>query len=352
VEVGLLVDLDHLLREATAAGASDIHLAVESAPILRVNGVLQRVGQDVLGVADAEAALRHLAAPGQLERFGHHGEADFSYSLRGVGRFRVSAFRQRGSVSLAIRPIPSRVPDLRELGAPDGVASLARREAGLVLVAGRAGSGKTMTIAAMVDLINTERALHVITLEDPVEFLHRHRKALINQREIGVDSLTFPQALRAAVRQNPDVVVVGDVQEAETASLVLTAAGTGHLVIANIRQPDCASALEYLVTLFPGEQQAQISWQLAAVLEGAVAQLLLGRKDGQGRVAAFEVLMATPAVRTLIREGKRQQITTLLRAGVRHGMRSMDQSWRELVERGLLDDSELPPFAVGGPGLA
>ncbi len=346
-----MVDLDALLREATAAGASDIHLAVESPPILRINGSLTRLGKEPLSVAEAEAALRHLAGPDTVERFRHQGEADFSYSLPGVGRFRVSAFRQRGSVSLAMRPIPSRVPDLRELGAPDGVAALARREAGLVLAVGRAGSGKSMTLAAMVELINAERAVHVITLEDPVEYLHRHRQALINQREIGVDSLTFPQALRAAVRQNPDVIVVGEVQEAETASLALTAAGTGHLVIATVQQPDCAAALEYLVTMFPAEQQDQVSWHLAGVLEGAVAQILLPRRDGKGRVAAFEVLMATPAVRTLIREGKRQQITTLLRAGVRHGMRSMDQSWRDLVERGLLDDNELPPFAVGGPGI-
>ena len=346
-----MLDLDTLLREATSAAASDIHLAVESPPILRVNGALQRLGQEVVTVADAEAALRHLATGEQLERFQHQGEADFSYSLPGVGRFRVSAFRQRGSVSVAMRPIPSRVADLRELGAPEGVAALSRRESGLVLIAGRAGSGKSMTLAAMVELINTERSVHVITLEDPVEYLHRHRRALINQREIGVDSLTFPQALRAAVRQNPDVIVISELQEAETTAAALTAAGTGHLVIATLQQPDCASALDYLVGLFPSQQQAQISWQLAGVLEGAVAQVLLTRKDGRSRVACFEVLMATPAVRTLVRDGKRQQLPTLLRAGVRHGMRSLDQSWRDLVERGLLDDGEIPPFAVGGAGM-
>lgn len=346
-----MLDLDALLRQATEAGASDIHLAVESAPILRVNGELKRQGDAVVSVADTDAALRHLAAAEHLERFHQQGEADFSYSLPGVGRFRVSAFRQRGSVSLAIRPIPSRVPDLRELGAPEGVAALARRESGLVLIVGRAGSGKSMTLAAMVELINRERAVHVITLEDPVEYLHRHKRALINQREIGVDSLGFPQALRAAIRQNPDVIVIGELREAETAAMALTAAGTGHLVIATLQQPDCAASLDYLVGLFPSEQHVQISWQLAGVLEGAVAQVLLPRRDGQGRVAAFEVLMGTPAVRTLVREGKRQQLTTLLRAGVRHGMRSLDQSWRDLVERGLLDDGEIPPFAVGGPGM-
>ncbi len=346
-----MLDFDALLREATKVGASDIHIAVEAPPILRVNGALQRLAQDPVSVIDAEAALTHVAIPEQVERFRHQGEVDFSYSLSGVGRFRVSAFRQRGSVSLAIRPIPSRVLDLRELGAPDGVAALARRESGLVLVVGRAGSGKSMTLAAMIELINRERAVHVITLEDPVEYLHRHKVALINQREMGVDSLTFPQAMRAAIRQNPDVIVIGELREAETAALALTAAGTGQLVIATLRQPDCASALDHLVGLFPAEQQSQISWQLAGVLEGAVAQVLLPRKDGKGRVAAFEVLMGTPAVRTLVREGKRQQLPNLLRAGIRHGMRSLDQSWRELIERGILDDGDLPPFAVAGPGM-
>lgn len=346
-----MLDLDALLRKATVAGASDIHIAVESAPILRVNGALQRLDHAVISVTDAEVALKHLATPEQIDRYRHHGEVDFSYSLSGVGRFRVSAFRQRGSVSLAIRPIPSSVPDLRNLGAPDGVASLARRDSGLVLVVGRAGSGKSMTLAAMIEWINRERAVHVITLEDPVEYLHRHKQSLINQREIGIDSLTFPAAMRAAIRQNPDVIVVGELREAETAALALMAAGTGHLVIATLQQPDCASALDHLVGLFPSSQQDQVSWQLAGVLEGAVAQVLLPRKDGNGRVAAFEVLMGTPAVRTLVREGKRQQLPNLLRAGVRHGMRSLDQSWRDLIEQGILDDGELPPFAVAGPGM-
>lgn len=345
-----MLDLDGLLQEAAIVGASDIHIAVEAPPILRVDGALRRVGRGVISVSDAEDALGHLATSEQVERYRQQGEVDFSYSLSRVGRFRVSAFRQRGSVSLAIRPIPSDVPDLRDLGAPDGVASLARRDAGLVLVVGRAGSGKSMTLAAMIELINRERSVHIITLEDPVEYLHRHKESLINQREIGVDSLTFPQAMRAAIRQNPDVIVVGELREAETAALALTAAGTGHLVLATLQQPDSASALDHLVGLFHNVQQEQISWQLAGVLEGAVAQVLLPRKDGKGRVAAFEVLMGTPAVRTLVREGKRQQLPNLLRAGMRHGMRSLDQSWRDLIERGLVDDAELPPFSVGGPG--
>lgn len=340
------MDLDALLREATGAGASDILLAVESPPVLRVDGALLRQGEVVLSPAEAEAALDHLATTEQVERLRVQGEVDFSYSLPGVGRFRVSAFRQRGSISLALRPIPSRVPDLQELGVPEGVRELARRESGLVLVVGRAGSGKSTTLAAMVELINRERAAHVITLEDPVEYLHRHKRSLVNQREIGVDSPGFPQALRAAIRHNPDVIVVGEVREPETAGLMLVAAGTGNLVIATVRQADCATALDHLVGLFPAPQQAQIAWQLAAVLEGATAQVLLPRSDGRGRVAAFEILVGTPAVRTLIRDGKRQQLPTLLRTGARHGMRALDQAWRDLVERGLVSAAEPPPFPV------
>ena len=340
------MDLDALLREATAAGASDIHIAVEAPPVLRVDGALVRLGEQVVTAAEAEAAMRHLASAEQAQRVLAHGEIDFSYSLPGVGRFRVAAFRQRGSVSLAIRPIPSRVPDLGELGAPEGVADLALREHGLILVVGRAGSGKSTTLAAMTELINRERPAHIITLEDPVEYLHRHKRGLVNQREMGVDSPGFPQALRAAIRQNPDVIVIGEVREAETAALALVAASTGHLVLATIRQPDCATGLDALVGLFPPAQQAQMAWQLAACLEGAVASVLLPRRDGKGRVAAFEVLMATSAVRTLVRDGKRQQLPTLLRTGTRHGMRSFDQSWRELVERGAISEAEPPPFPL------
>ena len=316
----------------------------------RVSGALTREAGPVLTVADCDAAFAHLAPPVQRERLERLGEADFSYSLSGVGRFRVAAFRQRGSISLAIRPISSQIPSLPELNAPEGVASLALRESGMVVVAGPAGSGKSTTVAAMVDRINGERASHVITLEDPVEYLHRHRESVINQREIGVDSQDFARALRAALRQNPDVIVVGDLRDAETAQAALTAAGTGQLVIAVVRQPDSASALEYIVGLFPSDQHGQISWHLATVLEGAVAQTLLPRRGG-GRVAAFEILIATPPVRTLVRDGKRAQLTALLRAGSRHGMRSLDQSWRELVERGMVDDADLPPFATLNIGV-
>lgn len=316
----------------------------------RVSGALVREAGAVLTVADCEAAIAHLALPVQRERLDRFGEADFSYSLRGVGRFRVAAFRQRGSISLAIRPIPSQIPDLPDLNAPEGVGSLALRESGLVVVAGPAGSGKSTTVAAMIDRINSQRAAHVITLEDPVEYLHRHRQSVINQREIGVDSQDFARAVRAALRQNPDVIVIGDLRDAETVQTALSAAGTGQLVIAVVRQPDTASALEYIVGLFPSDQHGQISWQLATVLEGAVAQTLLPRRGG-GRVAAFEVLIATPPVRTLVRDGKRAQLTALLRAGARYGMRSLDQSWRELVEKGLVDDADLPPFATLNIGV-
>ena len=343
-------DLDALLREATGAGASDIHVAVEVPPVLRVDGALRRCAAPPVGVGEPEAVLARLASPEQVECLRQHGEVDFSYSLPGVGRFRVAAYRQRGSISLAMRPIPWKVPELADLDAPEQVAALARRTSGLVLVTGRAGSGKSTTAAAMVDLINRERAAHVITLEDPVEFLHRHRSSIVNQREIGVDSAGFAQALRAAARSNPDVLAVGDLRDAETVALALTAAGTGQLVLAAVRQPDAVTALEYVVGLFPGEQQAQVSWQLAAVLEGAIGQVLVPRADARGRVAAFEVVLATPAVRTLVREGKRQQIPALVRAGARHGMRTLEASWLDLCARGVCSPDAPPPFPSPEPG--
>lgn len=346
-----MLDLDGLLRAASEQGASDILLAVEVPPVQRVAGALVRADGPALTVADCAEAFAHLAPPAQRERLEQTGEADFSYSLSGVGRFRVAAFRQRGSISLVLRPIPSRIPELRELNAPDGVGALALRESGLVVVAGPAGSGKSTTLAAMIDHINGQRTTHIITLEDPVEYLHRHRRSVINQREIGVDSRDFPRALRSALRQNPDVIVIGDLRDPETAHTALTAAATGQLVIAVVRQTDSATALEYIVGLFPGDQQVQISWQLATVLEGAVAQVLLPRRNG-GRVAAFELLLATPPVRTLVRDGKRAQLPALLRAGARHGMRSLDQSWRELVEKGQVDDADLPPFAALTVGVS
>ena len=340
------LDLDALLREATVTGASDILIAVEAPPVFRVDGVLVRRGEAVVSAAEAEAAFGHLTTAEQGQRLRSQGEVDFSYSLAGVGRFRVSAFRQRGSVSLAVRPIPSSVPNLLELGVPEAVAEFARRESGLVLVVGRAGAGKSTTLAAMVEQINRERAAHIITLEDPVEYLHRHKQSLVNQREMGVDSPGFPQALRAAIRQNPDVIVIGELREAESAALALVASSTGHLVIATVRQPDCATALDYLVGLFTAAEQTQFAWQLASALEGAVAQILLPRRDGKGRVAAFEVLVGTPAVRTLVRDAKRQQLPTLMRSGARHGMRALDQAWRDLVDHGVVSAVEPPPFPV------
>jgi twitching motility protein PilT len=348
---GWAVDVDALLRAAAEAGASDVHVAVEVPPVLRVHGALRRLDMPAVAAGEPEALLERLASPEQVERLQRCGEVDFSYSLPGVGRFRVAAYRQRGSVSLALRPIPWTVPQLEDLGAPPQAAELALRPHGLVLVAGRAGSGKSTTMAAMVDRINGERAAHVITLEDPVEFLHRHRRSIVNQREIGVDCPDFAQALRAAARSNPDVVVVGELRDAEATSLVLSAAASGQLVLAAVRQPDIAAALDFLVRLFPPEQQGQVCWQLAAVLQGALGQLLLPRADGAGRVAAYEVLLATAPVRTLLREGKAQQLPALMRAGARQGMCTLQAAWQALCAQGACDPELPPPLpaAVAGP---
>jgi twitching motility protein PilT len=347
------LDVDRLLQEAVRLRASDVHLTVESPPVVRVDGRLRALGGPPLTVADTRAALAHLASPEQRSRVESAGECDFSYSLPGVGRFRVNAYRQRGSIGLALRTIASQVPTFADLGLPGAVADVVRRPSGLVLVVGRAGSGRSSTLAAMIDLINSEQSLHVVTLEDPIEYLHRHKRSVVNQREIGVDSHSFAVALRAALRQDPDVILVGEVRDAETIATALTAAETGRLVLAAAVALDAAQAIERLAEVFPPNQQEQVRLQLSGALQAVVAQRLLPRRDGRGRVAAVEVLVATPAVRNLIREGKDHQLHSLIQAGAKHGMLSMETSLRELYERGLVEADELRdlrsgPFGSGG----
>jgi len=274
---------------------------------------------------------------------------DLGYGIPQVGRFRVHVYRQRGSPCLAVRVIPTRIPSLEELGLPPQVADLALKPHGLVLVTGPTGSGKSTTIAAMVNLLNQKRECHIVTLEDPIEYLYRHGKALINQREIGIDAPSFPEALRAALRQDPDVIVIGEMRDPETVSTALTAAETGHLVLATLHTADAAQTVERIVNALSPHQQAQARVQLADTLRGVVSQLLLPRADGRGRVVATEILMATPAVRHLIREGKSHQLPGVIQSGGRLGMMTLEASLRSLAERGLISPEELlhrlPPKA-------
>lgn len=328
--------MEALLRTAVERRASDVHITVGIPPVLRLNGSLVRTDAEPLRVQDTQAMLEAITSPEQQEKFWQTGEIDFSFAIPGLSRFRVNAFRQRGSAAIAIRVVNERIATLDELGHPEILKTLARMPRGLVLVTGPTGSGKSTTLAAMIDLVNNERACHVLTLEDPIEYLHKHKKCIVNQREIHADSKSFANALRAALREDPDVILVGEMRDVETIGIAVTAAETGHLVFATLHTCDAAQTIDRIIDVFPPHQQQQIRIQLSLTLQGIVSQQLLPRLDGSGRIVAHEVLMVTPAVRNLIREGKTHQIASVIQTGARFGMQAMDFSLRDLFRRGII----------------
>ncbi|MCL6636822.1 MAG: type IV pilus twitching motility protein PilT [Alicyclobacillus sp.] len=328
-------DIRALLIRARETGASDLHLSVNAPPVLRVHGELLAEGEP-LRPEETEAMGRTLTDERQWQVFCERGEIDFSYSIPGVSRYRINLYRQRGCVSLAVRVVPNQVPKLADLGLPDVVRVLAEKPHGLVLVTGPTGSGKSTTLAAVIDHINHTQRKHIITLEDPIEYLHRHHLSIIDQREIGQDSRDFSSALRAALRQDPDVILVGEMRDLETVQTAVTAAETGHLVLATLHTSDAVQTVDRIVDVFPPSQQAQVRLQLASVLQGVVTQRLYRRADGQGRVAAVEVLMNTPAVANLIRTEKTHQIRSVMQTGRAYGMQTLEMHIRELVTRGVL----------------
>ncbi len=332
--------INDLLEIATQQQASDLIITVEAPPTMRLNADLVPIGGTKCRPQDTESLLYQMLSDEMAAKFERLGEVDFAYSIPGLGRYRVNGFRQRGSVGIVARVIPVRIQTIAELGLPDVVASLARRPNGLILVTGPTGSGKTTTLAAMIDLINTECAYHIVTLEDPIEYLHRHKRSLVNQREIGRDTKTFASGLRAALRENPDVILVGELRDLETISIAMTAAETGHLVLATLHTCDAAQTIDRIIDVFPPHQQDQVRVQLSGTLQGVLAQTLVRRKSGRGRVAAFEILVATPAVRNLIREGKTYQIPTQIQTGARFGMKTMEGSLRELAANGFISEQE------------
>lgn len=331
-----MITIDLLFQLAVEHKASDIHLAVESPPVLRVDGVLRRIGEEKLSCQELDQFAHFLMNENQAQRFLEQGELDFSYSLPGVGRFRVNVFRQRGSVAIVIRIIPFTVPTPESLGLPPVCIELAKLEKGLVLVTGPTGSGKSTTLASMIDYINRTRSAHIVTIEDPIEYLHQHRLSLVNQREIGNDTFSFANALRAVLRQDPDVILVGEMRDLETIGTAVTAAETGHLVFSTLHTNDATQAVDRMIDVFPPFQQQQIRVQLAAVLQGVLAQQLLPRIDGKGRVAAFEMLRVTQGARNLIREGKTHQLPTVIQTGGKQGMQSMEKGLQDLVRQGII----------------
>jgi twitching motility protein PilT len=339
--------MDDLLRLAHGQGASDLHLTAGLPPVLRRNGLLQPLGGAPLGGEAIEGCIRQVLTDEQYATFTSRGECDRAYGLPGVSRFRLNAYRQSGSAALAARVVPHRVPALAELGLPPAVVALVERQQGLVIVTGPTGSGKSTTLAALVDHLNETKRLHILTLEDPIEYVHAHKRSMVNQREVGSDTAAFGQGLRAALRQDPDVILVGELRDLETMRTAVAAAETGHLVLTTLHTPDAPQAVDRLIDMFPPEQQRQIRMQLAAALAGVVAQRLLPRPDGQGRVAAFEVLVNTPAVANLIRTEKVHQIRMVMQTGRSHGMQLLETHLQELLGRGLVTPEAARQYMTG-----
>lgn len=327
-----MIDLEELIRDALERNASDIHLTVGEPPIFRLDGVLTDVGEELLTEDVTAAYVRELASPEFLEEFHSKGEADFAVTFRGLARMRCNVFRQRGYTALALRLLPLRIPSAEELRLPSVVVSQADKPRGLVLVTGPTGSGKSSTLAALLDHINHTQRRHIITLEEPIEYLHTSDQCIINQREVGADTGSFAAGLRAALRQDPDVILVGEMRDLETISTAITAAETGHLVFGTLHTKGAANTIDRIIDSFPAEQQNQIRIQLADVLECAVGQTLLP-KIGGGRRAVFEIMVVTPAIRSMILQGKTFQITSAIQTGKRYGMQLLDDALEELVER-------------------
>jgi twitching motility protein PilT len=329
-------ELDELLIELIEVGGSDLHITVGVAPSLRVDGQLKpRPGSAPLSPQDAERLIRSVLTDEQWARFEAENELDTAYAIPGVSRFRVNIFRQRGSVAGAFRSIPRTIRSLHELGMPDSVEQFAHLPRGLVLVTGPTGSGKSTTLASLLDVANKSRYGHIVTIEDPIEFLHSHAKCVVNQREIGVDTADFAGALRRVLRQDPDIILVGELRDLETTSVAITAAETGHLVLATLHTQSAAQTIDRLIDIFPPSQQQQIRAQLSNCLQGVVTQALAPRMNG-GRTVVCEVMVATPAIRNLIREGKVHQIPSFLQSSSDVGMISFDQHLAQRYTAGLI----------------
>jgi len=362
------MEIQELLEYAVNHQASDLHLTAGIPPTLRIWGRLVPMAHcPVLTPEDTYQLAYSMMNAFQKQKFERTWELDLSYGVSGLGRFRVNVYRQRGAVGVAIRVIPHQIPRIEDLNLPPILVELTRRPRGLILVTGPTGQGKSTTLAAMVDRINEERSCHIVTIEDPIEYLHEHKRSIVNQRELGFDTQSFPNALRSALREDPNVIMVGEMRDLETIALALTAAETGHLVLATLHTGTAAQSVDRIIDVFPPHQQQQIRVQLANVLEAVISQQLLPnqlflRRSGSpeqlpgarrergvrtvsrtwptleevGRVPAVEVMIATPAIRNLIREGKTHQIDAAIQTGHQHGMQTMDQSLRDLYERGLI----------------
>ncbi|MEP7027003.1 MAG: type IV pilus twitching motility protein PilT [Candidatus Eisenbacteria bacterium] len=333
-------DLTELLTFAKQSGASDVHISAGVAPMLRIRGTMTPVEMPPMSSDDARGVLFDMLNDSQKKMFEERRDLDFAFEIPGVSRFRGNLFIQQRGPGAVFRLIPNKILSLADLGMPNVLKDLANKERGLVVVTGPTGSGKSTTLAAMVDHINESRHGHILTIEDPIEFVHQSKNCLVNQREVGPHTDSFINALRGALREDPDVILVGELRDLETTALAMSAAETGHLVLATLHTNSASKTVDRIIDVFPANQQAQVRTMLSESLEGVVAQSLLPSKDGTGRVAALEVLVGVPALRNMIREDKTSQILSVIQTGAQHGMQSLDQSLRDLVMQGRLAREE------------
>ena len=340
-----MVTVDELLQISKDRGASDLHITVGIPPKIRINGELVDLDYPRLVPADVELMVQPLLTERIKATFEEKGEADFAYAIPGLGRYRVNLFRQRGSHAIVIRLVGTVIPDAYELGIPKSVIELTEKKRGLVLVTGPTGSGKSTTLASLIDIINSNFNTHIITLEDPIEYLHNHKRAVVNQREIGLDTTSYSHALRAALREDPDVILVGEMRDLDTISIAITAAETGHLVFSTLHTTGAANTIDRIIDVFPPHQQQQIRIQLASVLEAIISQQLIPTQDNRTRVAAFEVLHASTSIKNLIREAKTHQIDSAIQTNKKFGMQTMDDAIYDLYLKRKINAEHAIQFA-------
>ncbi len=325
--------IDELLLSVKELGASDLHITVGISPKCRVNGRMTDLELPKLLPSDTHILVKQMLNQQLENKLDENGEVDFSYSIPNLGRYRVNAFKQRGSYAAVLRLVGTEIPAPETLGLPMSVKDLVQKKRGLILVTGPTGSGKSTTLASLIDLINSNYSQHIITLEDPIEYLHSHKKSIVNQREIGLDTNSYANALRAALREDPDIILVGEMRDLDTIAIAITAAETGHLVFSTLHTIGSASTIDRIIDVFPPHQQQQIRIQLGTVLESIISQQLIPKENGKGRIAAFEVMHATSAIKNLIRESKTYQITSIIQTNKKNGMQTMDDHLLELCNK-------------------
>ena len=335
------VEMAELLQLVVNEGISDLHIEVGAPPVVRLNGSMTHLDLPELTADDTERLVKSISSEDHLQKLGREGTVDFGFAFGDSARFRVSAFKQKGVIGTVLRQIPNDLLTLEQIGLPPGIKDLLYKPRGLVLVTGPTGSGKSTTLASMINVINEERDVHIITIEDPIEFYHNHKKSVVIQREVGTDVPSFEEALRRALRQDPDVILVGEMRDLETIGAAISAAETGHLVFGTLHTTGAAQTVDRIIDAFPADQQEQVRSQIAQGLVAVISQVLLKRIDAGGRVAAFEIMISTPSIQALIRDGKTFRITSELQTGTKHGMNTLDAHLMELYEHGVISYTDL-----------